>query len=68
MGHFIAHACIGVLIMMVVVVTGTTLAQSTARAQTLPEARELVVGTKVAPPLAPIGRASAQASGGRRWR
>jgi polar amino acid transport system substrate-binding protein len=52
MGHFIAHACIGVLIMMVVVVTGTTLAQSTARAQTLPEARELVVGTKVAPPSA----------------
>jgi polar amino acid transport system substrate-binding protein len=48
----IGHASIGVLIITVVAVMGTILVQSPARAQMLSETRELVIGTKVAPPFA----------------
>jgi polar amino acid transport system substrate-binding protein len=47
------RAGVGMLIMIIVAFLGPILAQAPpARAQTLPETRELVVGTKVAPPFA----------------
>jgi polar amino acid transport system substrate-binding protein len=50
--YSIARAGIGVLITIILVVPVMTLAQPPARAQAFPDARELVVGTKVAPPFA----------------